>query len=463
MVEGSASGGAHSRASTVQNDPARSSAFRRHRSSSKGSRPPCPIRSRSGSGSTNGLSLFGAFVMLASIPFDWSHAPRWMLGEDIVGALAFLLFPLLNRARRLLASRLFCLVVANLIVLGNAVLLGPESGAQMVFIALAAHAVRAVRSQRSRPARVRRRAFDRVLRAWSRSGLLSARFHDPAAAASAAGYYPYSAVVTLAAAGLQPVPDQRRQRPGGAAAAARHRGAPARRARAGRDAPGVDLFGEDGRPGRDEQQHRPRDQQPAGRDPAARAPPATAGGEGQAGRRHGRRDGARHPGDGRPDPAHRRCPALVRPRRARRIRCGPRASGDRDRDAIELCAQRFRQHTIELVVEPIAPELYVECRGVQISQVLLNLLGNAHDAVEGAPGAGSASSPRPTREVRIAVSDSGPGIPARSARAHHGAVLHHQGDRQGHRPRAQRLERDRRGPRRAAGVRRRRRPRRGSC
>ena len=24
---------------------------------------------------TNGLSLFGAFVMVASIPFDWSHAP----------------------------------------------------------------------------------------------------------------------------------------------------------------------------------------------------------------------------------------------------------------------------------------------------------------------------------------------------------------------------------------------------
>ena len=87
---------------------------------------------------TNGLSLFGAFVMLASIPFDWSHAPRWMLGEDVGGALAFLVFPLLNRMRRLLASRILCLVLSNLIVLGNAALLGPESGAQLVFIALAA-------------------------------------------------------------------------------------------------------------------------------------------------------------------------------------------------------------------------------------------------------------------------------------------------------------------------------------
>ena len=87
---------------------------------------------------TNGLSLFGAFVMLASIPFDWSHAPRWMLAEDVGGALAFLVFPLLNRMRRLLASRILCLVLSNLIVLGNAALLGPESGAQLVFIALAA-------------------------------------------------------------------------------------------------------------------------------------------------------------------------------------------------------------------------------------------------------------------------------------------------------------------------------------
>ena len=79
---------------------------------------------------TNALSLFGTFVLLASIPFDWSHAPRWMLGEDIVGAVAYLSFPLLNRAGRLLASRLACLAASNLIVLGNAILLGPESGAQ---------------------------------------------------------------------------------------------------------------------------------------------------------------------------------------------------------------------------------------------------------------------------------------------------------------------------------------------
>jgi C4-dicarboxylate-specific signal transduction histidine kinase len=82
------------------------------------------------------------------------------------------------------------------------------------------------------------------------------------------------------------------------------------------------------------------------------------------------------------------------------------------RDTIELCAERFRQHSIELRIEPIADNLYVECRGAQIAQVLLNLLGNAHDAVESAARRRVGIAVEADgREVRIAVSDSGPGIP----------------------------------------------------
>ena len=81
-------------------------------------------------------------------------------------------------------------------------------------------------------------------------------------------------------------------------------------------------------------------------------------------------------------------------------------------DTVELCAERFRQHTIDLVVEPIAPDLYADCRAVQISQVLLNLLSNAHDAVEAAPRRRvRITAEGDEREVRIAVSDSGPGVP----------------------------------------------------
>src|SRR5262245_45267354 len=87
---------------------------------------------------TNVLSLLGTVVMFASIPFDRVSAPRWMLAEDVFGGLAYLTFPLLNRGGHHIASRLLCLAVSDLIVLGNAVLLGRDSGASLVFFALVA-------------------------------------------------------------------------------------------------------------------------------------------------------------------------------------------------------------------------------------------------------------------------------------------------------------------------------------
>ena len=85
-------------------------------------------------------------------------------------------------------------------------------------------------------------------------------------------------------------------------------------------------------------------------------------------------------------------------------------------DTVELCLHRFQSQEIELRVEEIPADLYVDCRGSQISQVLLNLLANAYDAV----------AQWPTRVVRIAtqvlngevliaVTDSGPGVPAEIA------------------------------------------------
>ncbi len=51
-------------------------------------------------------------------------------------------------------------------------------------------------------------------------------------------------------------------------------------------------------------------------------------------------------------------------------------------DTLEFCRQRFLSHTIDLRVNEIPETLLLECRAVQIGQVLLNLLNNAHDAVE---------------------------------------------------------------------------------
>jgi PAS domain S-box-containing protein len=80
-------------------------------------------------------------------------------------------------------------------------------------------------------------------------------------------------------------------------------------------------------------------------------------------------------------------------------------------DTLELCQQRFVNYGVKIEVGSFAPELAVECRAVQISQVLLNLLSNAFDAVQSlsdrwvqidAEDLGTG--------VRIAVTDSGAGI-----------------------------------------------------
>lgn len=52
-------------------------------------------------------------------------------------------------------------------------------------------------------------------------------------------------------------------------------------------------------------------------------------------------------------------------------------------DALELCTQRFHNHSIRLVSPVISADLKLECRNHQIVQVLINLLNNAFDAVVG--------------------------------------------------------------------------------
>ncbi len=81
-------------------------------------------------------------------------------------------------------------------------------------------------------------------------------------------------------------------------------------------------------------------------------------------------------------------------------------------DTLVLCQERFKNHGIDLTFEP-GPTVMAECRSVEISQVILNLLTNAFDAMEHLE----------TKWVKIAVldlggdvsiqvTDSGHGIPA---------------------------------------------------
>lgn len=50
-------------------------------------------------------------------------------------------------------------------------------------------------------------------------------------------------------------------------------------------------------------------------------------------------------------------------------------------ETLEFCRTRFYNHGVEVEVGEIDPELEVECRLIQIEQVLLNLLNNSFDAI----------------------------------------------------------------------------------
>jgi signal transduction histidine kinase len=81
-------------------------------------------------------------------------------------------------------------------------------------------------------------------------------------------------------------------------------------------------------------------------------------------------------------------------------------------ETLSFCRERFRSRGIDLVVPDIPEALTVRCRPIQVSQVLLNLLNNAFDAVVGQPEKRIeiAVSAEERGGARISVMDSGPGI-----------------------------------------------------
>ncbi len=81
--------------------------------------------------------------------------------------------------------------------------------------------------------------------------------------------------------------------------------------------------------------------------------------------------------------------------------------------ALELCKERFREHSVRLDTSTVDSRLHVSCREVQIAQVLLNLLQNAFDAVADLPGDRwvRLEVTRHEHSVVFAVLDSGPGVP----------------------------------------------------
>lgn len=84
-------------------------------------------------------------------------------------------------------------------------------------------------------------------------------------------------------------------------------------------------------------------------------------------------------------------------------------------DTLELCLERMKKHGIEIIVDDNI-DIDLECRRVQISQVLLNLINNAFDALTGLENRYIKISARvintdAVEQVEISVTDSGMGIP----------------------------------------------------
>lgn len=81
-------------------------------------------------------------------------------------------------------------------------------------------------------------------------------------------------------------------------------------------------------------------------------------------------------------------------------------------DTLSLCRARFASNSIELEVSDVDPRITIECRAVQVSQVLLNLLNNAYDAIENAPVRWvKVDVSEADDKVEFRITDSGSGIP----------------------------------------------------
>ncbi len=81
-------------------------------------------------------------------------------------------------------------------------------------------------------------------------------------------------------------------------------------------------------------------------------------------------------------------------------------------ESLAFCSERFKSHGVDLRL--VAPEKSIEfeCRKVQVSQILINLLNNAFDAIESMPNPWvEVSVEVSSNKIRLLVKDSGGGIP----------------------------------------------------
>jgi signal transduction histidine kinase len=80
-------------------------------------------------------------------------------------------------------------------------------------------------------------------------------------------------------------------------------------------------------------------------------------------------------------------------------------------DTLYLCIERLRYNAIKLINEPCPSDLFIDCRSTEISQVLLNLLNNACDAISTLPEKWiEIKIVKKGSYIEIRITDSGKGI-----------------------------------------------------
>jgi C4-dicarboxylate-specific signal transduction histidine kinase len=349
-------------------------------------------------------------ISIATIPFDALEAPRWMLAQDLLAASVFYIVVRLNRGGLYTAARLTILLISSFLALTQSVVLGRDSGVDLIFLGLCALPFVLFEVSERGPLTLG------VLLAvagyaLTNTGLLEA-FQNLPARYSARDYRLYSATIALAvvlsslilisqaharserALRLDIADRERTERE--LAETRQTSITSAKMAALGEMS--ANVAHEVNNPLAAILLRAQRLRLLAQKDRLDSAAVLKSAGEIDATVDRIRRivDALRAFSRQADDDA-------LRPERVSAIVA----------DTVELCDQRFRHKGIDLAIAPIADDLYAECRGVQISQVLLNLLSNAFDAVEGRPvrRVRISAEAGDHGEVHIAVNDSGPGIP----------------------------------------------------
>jgi signal transduction histidine kinase len=358
---------------------------------------------------TNIAAMFAAVAMAASIGLDLREGQRWMPITDVIVAVALVVVPLLNRGGHTTASRVAFTALCTLLAVFNVIGVGRESGAELLLLSLIAIPFALFDLRERRPLLFG--VFLPVLAVGlTEAGILHQVGRTPAGY-SASAYHTYSTILAIAIAlfamYVMSRENARAERELRLDIAARQRAERelAETRQASINAAKMAALGEMSANVAHEvnnplaaillRAHRL--QRLAAKDKLdATTITATARDiQGTVDRIRRIVDALRFfARQGDDDP--------LRPERVSAIVM----------DTVELCAQRFRLREIALEIDPIPEELLIECRGAQISQILLNLLSNAYDAVEtGANGRVRIGVEANGEEVRISISDNGPGIP----------------------------------------------------